>query len=225
GTAPLSSPVAVSERSRPTELRLALAWELWVIEQLLSDAKLDSLVTPLVEQGVAPELARSRVLDIRRSEGFTRLARRLAEPRLAAKLQRLQAELAPERSVAIRETVDRDRLLAEHWIRSRPLLLTHAVQDMRAVREWSLAELARRFPTVQIEVNVERLAATHAADTETRARTMPLTELVAEIERAPSNDFYVVSRNGLLSHPELRSLWDELAPLPPFLVPLRPPHG
>jgi len=215
----------VSEPSLPTELRLALDWELWVIEQLLFDAKLDSLVTTLVEQGVAPELARRRGLDIRRSEGFTRLARRLAEPRLAAKLQRLQAELAPERSVAIRETVDRDTLLAEHWIRSRPLLLTHAVQDMRAVREWSLAELARRFPTVQIEVNVERLAATHAADTETRARTMPLTELVAEIERAPSNDFYVVSRNGLLSHPELRSLWDELAPLPPFLVPLRPPHG
>src|SRR5690606_11037742 len=64
---PPSSRVAVSEPSLPTELRLALDWELWVIEQLLFDAKLDSLVTTLVEQGVAPELARSRVLDIRRS--------------------------------------------------------------------------------------------------------------------------------------------------------------
>lgn len=209
----------------PTELRLALDWELWVIEQLLFETKLDEIVATLAEQGVEGGLARSRVLDIRRSEGFARLARRLGEARLAAKLQRLQAELAPERGVEVRETIDRDTLLREHWIRSRPLLLTHAVQDMRAVREWSLSELARRFPTTTIEVNVERLAATHAADTETRARTMTVPELVTRAEAAPSNDFYVVSRNGLLTHPELRSLWDDLTPLPPFLAPLRPPQG
>jgi hypothetical protein len=224
----------VSGRGLPTELRLALDWELWVIEQLLFGATLDELVATLVEQGVEPELARARVLDIRRSQGFARLARRLGEARLAAKLQRLQGELAPERGVTIRETVDRDTLLAEHWIRSRPLLLTHAVRDMQAVREWSLAELARRFPDVEIEVNVERLTATHAADIEKRSRIMPLAELVnrasrsgaaAGIEQAPTNDFYVVSRNGLLSHPQLRPLWDDLAPIPPFLAPLRPPQG
>jgi ribosomal protein L16 Arg81 hydroxylase len=209
----------------PTELRLALDWELWVIEQLLFSAKVEELVATLVEQGVEPALARSRVLEIRRSEGFARLDRRLGESRLAAKLQRLQAELAPERGVAVRETIDRDTLLTEHWIRSRPLLLTDAVGEMRAVREWSLGALARRFPSVSIEVNVERLAATHAADTETRARTMTLAELVAQIEATPSNDFYVVSRNGLLCNPELRPLWDELAPLPPFLSPLQPPRG
>jgi ribosomal protein L16 Arg81 hydroxylase len=209
----------------PTELRLALDWELWVIEQLLFSAKVEDLIATLVEQGVEPALARSRVLEIRRSDGFARLDRRLGEARLAVKLQRLQAELAPERSVAVRAHIDRDTLLAEHWIRSRPLLLTNAVADMRAVREWSLGSLARRFPNVSIEVNVERLAATRAADTETRARTMTLAELVAQIEAAPSNDFYVVSRNGLLSNPELRPLWDELGPLPPFLAPLRPPHG
>ena len=215
----------MSASELPTELRLALDWELWVIEQLLFSTTLDEIIGTLVEQGVERGLARARVLDIRRSEGFTRLERRLGEARLAAKLQRLQAELAPERQLAVRETIDRDTLLAEHWIRSRPLLLTDAVQHMRAVREWSLAELARRFPTAEIEVNVERLAATHVADTETRARTMTLPELVALAEAAASNDFYVVSRNGLLSHPELRSLWDELTPLPEFLAPLQPPNG
>lgn len=215
----------MSDLPLPTELRLALDWELWVVEQLLFSAKLDDLIATLVEQGVEPELARARVLDIRRSDGFVRLERRLSEARLAAKLQRLQSELSPERGLAVRETIDRDALLAEHWTRSRPVLLTDAVADMRAVREWSLAELARRFPTAEIEVNVERLAATHAADTETRARTMTVPELVERIEQAPSNDFYVVSRNGLLSHPMLRPLWDDLDPLPSFLAPLRPPHA
>jgi ribosomal protein L16 Arg81 hydroxylase len=215
----------VTEPALPTELRLALDWELWVIEQLLFEAKLGDLVATLVEQGVEPELARGRVLDIRRSEGFARLERRIGEARLAAKLQRLQAELVPERGIAVRETIDRDTLLTEHWIRSRPLLLTHAVHDMRAVQEWSLTELARRFPDVEIEVNVERLAATRADDTETRTRPMKLPELVTRAESAPSNDFYVVSRNGLLSNPGLRPLWDDLTPLPPFLAPPQPPHG
>ncbi len=209
----------------PTELRLALDWELWVIEQLLFSGKRNDLITTLVEQGVPPELARARVLEIQRSPGYARLERRLGEARLAAKLQQLQAELAPDTGLVVRETIDRDVLLADHWIRSRPLLLTRAVEHMRAVREWSLAELARRFPELSVEVNVERLRATHAADTETRARHMKLPELVARAEATPSNDFYVVSRNGLLAHPDLLPLWADLAPLPPFLHPLTPPRG
>lgn len=213
----------------PTELRLALDWELWVIEQLLFSGKLEDLVATVTAQGVEPSLARARVLEIRRSPGFARLEQRIGEARLAARLQRLQTELDASdpspRVVEIREHIDADTLLAEHWIRSRPLVLTHAAASMRAVRDWSLAELARRFPTLEIEVNVDRLKATRSSDTETRARIMTLPEFVARAEAEPSNDFYVVSRNGLLAQPELASLWDDFAPLPAFLPPVRAPRG
>jgi ribosomal protein L16 Arg81 hydroxylase len=208
-------------KALPTELRLSLDWELWVVEQLLFSGKREGLVHTLVQQGVAPELARERVLEIFQSPGFRRLERRIGEARLAAKLQRLQEDLERERhppKLAVRAHIDAETLLAEHWVRSRPLLLTEAVRDMQAVREWSLSKLAERFPTLEIEVNVDRLAAARPDDTETRARTLALRELVKQAEAAPSNDFYVVSRNGLFSRPELAPLWDELAPLPPFLA-------
>jgi ribosomal protein L16 Arg81 hydroxylase len=224
----------VSDTSRhspdtlPTELRLSLDWELWVVEQLLFSGKREGLVHTLAQQGVAPELARERVLEIHGSPGFRRLERRIGEAQLAAKLQRLQDELEREHATAgvtVRADIDASSLLAEHWVRSRPLLLTEAVRDMQAVREWSLQGLAARFPELEIEVNVDRLAAARPDDTETRARTLSLRELVTRAEAAPSNDFYVVSRNGLFSRPELAPLWDELAPLPPFLSAPRFPHG
>jgi ribosomal protein L16 Arg81 hydroxylase len=213
----------------PTELRLALDWELWVIEQLLFSGKLEDLIATVVAQGVEPSLARARVLEIRRSEGFARLEKRVGEARMAAKLQRLEAELDAHdpspRQVAIREDIDPATLLTEHWIRSRPVLLTHAARSMRAVQDWSLTELARRFPTLEIEVNVDRLKATRSSDTETRARRMTLPEFVARAEAERGNDFYVVSRNGLLARPELASLWADLAPLPAFLREVQPPRG
>lgn len=221
-----------SSQTLPTELRLSLDWELWVVEQLLFSGKREGLVHTLAQQGVAPELARARVMEIHDSAGFRRLERRIGEARLAAKLQRLQDELEREQQgergasgVAVRADIDAETLLAEHWVRSRPLLLTEAVRDMQAVREWSLRGLAARFPALEIEVNVDRLAAARPDDTETRARTLALRELVAQAEGGPSNDFYVVSRNGLFSRSELAPLWDELAPLPPFLAAPRWPHG
>ena len=54
---------------------------------------------------------------------------------------------------------------------------------------------------------------------------MTLPEFVARAEAEPSNDFYVVSRNGLLARPELASLWADLAPLPAFLRSVEPPRG
>lgn len=214
------------ERPLPTELRLSLDWELWVVEQLLFSGKREGLVHTLAQQGVPFELARERVMEIFRSAGYQRLERRLGEARLAAKLQRLQDELERDRpGVAVRTEVDAETLLAEHWVRSRPLLLTEAVRDMQAVREWSLRALADRFPELEIEVNVDRLAAARPDDTETRARMLSLREFVERAEDAPSNDFYVVSRNGLFSRPELAPLWDELRPLPPFLAAPRFPQG
>ena len=212
-----------------TELRLSLDWELWVVEQLLFSGKLERLVDTLAGQGVAPELARERIHAIVASPGYRRLERRIGEARLAAKLQRLQAELeggavAPIELV-VRERVDDETLLREHWIRSRPLLLTDALGELQAVREWSLAGLADRFGEAEVEVNVDRLAAARPDDTETRARTMTMAAFVERTLAGPSNDCYVVSRNGLLARPELAPLWDELAPLPSFLTPPQRPRG
>ena len=210
----------------PTQLRLALDWELWVVEQLLFTAKLEDLVEVLAAQGIEADLARARVLEIQRSPGFERLNQRVGEARLAARLQRLESELrGPELEIPTRAHIDAASLREHHWIPSRPLLLTEAARSIPAVRDWTLSSLAARFPTLEIEVNVGRLQAKGHADTERRSTRMSLPRFVERAESEASNDFYVVSRNGLLSRPELRPLWEELVDLPPFLTPLSPPRG
>ena len=214
------------ESPLPTELRLSLDWELWVVEQLLFSGKREGLVHTLAQQGVPAELARERVTEIFRSPGYQRLERRLGEARLAAKLQRLQAELDREPpSVAVRDHIDADTLLAEHWVRSRPLLLTEAVRDMQAVREWSLRSLADRFP--QSRDRGQRRPPRGRATR--RHRDTRSHALAARVRRAGRVRAEQRLLRGLaqrpFSRPELTPLWDELHPLPPFLSAPRFPQG
>ncbi len=213
----------------PTQLRLSLDWELWVIEQLLFTAKLEDLVDVLTAQGVDAGQARARVLEILNSPNFESLRASVGEARMAARLLRLQDEL--ERAgqtptkVPVLPRIDPQTLFEQHWAASRPLLLTEVARDIPAVRNWSLQHLAERFPELKVQVNVDRLQAQTNRDTERQARFMPLPKLVEQIEAGASNDFYVVSRNGLLARPELACLWEELVDLPEFLVPLTRPRG
>lgn len=209
----------------PTELRLGLDWELWVVEQLLFTGKRDDLVETLVGQGIAPDVARERVAEILASDGFARLRHRLGEATLASRLQRLELALHAERAIPVRDDIDAEALLREHWIPSRPLLLRTAARDLRAVRDWTFAGLAARFADATVEVNVDRGQAHKASETEQVAAPMPFPELVDRVQGAPSDDFYVVSRNGLLASPAFAPMWGDLAPLPSFLVPPTPPQG
>lgn len=214
-----------SEDGLPTELRLGLNWELWVVQQLLFSGRLDDLVAVLAREGVDPALARARVLEIRRSESFARLNDRLRAATTEAKLNRVDAQLRVEQGLVVRDDIDREAFLAEHWVASRPLLLTEAAQAMRAVQRWSFPFLTEWFGDVAVEVNVDRTAATRAARVERKVRPMPLRELVALANAGPSNDAYIVSRNGLLANPGLAALWDDLGPLPAMLEPVQRPRG
>ena len=206
-----------------TEARLSLDWELWVVEQLLFTGKHDDLVEVLAQQGVAPDEARAQVARILASPSFARLKARTGEATLAARLQRLGREVRPE--LTVRDHIDAETLLDEHWAPSRPLKLTAAARSIRAVQQWTLRGLAARFPEATLQVNVDRLAAERAADTERKGAVLALPEFVDRALAAPSDDFYVVSRNGLLANPAFAALWDDLDPLPPFLVPPQPPRG
>lgn len=206
-----------------TELRFGLDWELWIVEQLLFDARLDDLIADLVARGVPEGTARDGVLGILRSDGFRRLRERLGEATLAARLQRLERDLVhalpPER-----DTVDAQTLLRDHWVPSLPVVLTRAFEGLRAL-SWTPASLGERFGDVSIGVSVRREEAARPADVEALESRRPFADLVARMAGPPSNAEYAVSRNGLLAEPGLRALWDDLAPLPPFLEPPTPPRG
>lgn len=209
----------------PVETRLALEWELWVVEHLLFSARLDDLAGALAEQGVDRSEALAQVERIERNPGFARLKARLGEANLGSRLERLREALVPDVDVSVRATIAADELLERHWIPSRPLKLTDAMGELRALKTWSLQSLAERFPDATVEVNVARQQAARPRETELHAQRMVVPAFVARALAGPSNDLYAVSRNGWLADPVFLALWDDLRPLPPFLVPLAPPRG
>ena len=207
-----------------TELRLALDWELWVVEHLLFTGKRDDLVDALVTHGIERDQAVAQVSDIEASPGFARLKARVAEGDLASRLLRLADALHPE-GVPSQPNIDPADLLQHHWIASRPLHLTEVARAIPAVSKWSLAWLAEHFGAEALCVNHRRTEALRPSDTEQHHCEMPVADFVSAALAGARNDLYVVSRNGLLSRPAFRPLWGDLEPLPPILVAQEPPRG
>jgi len=205
-------------------LRLSLDWELWMIEQLLFTSQRDDIIQVLASQGIDPDIAAATVAELYEAPGFKRLQARLGQARLALQLQHLQQSLA-QQSVDVRADIGPDPFLHEHWVPSRPLILTHTMRHVRAVETWTLEHLARTYSDTDVQVNVQRTQATQSRDVENIQAVERFATLVERIYAAPSNEFYIVSRNGILSLPAFAALWDDLAPLPALLVPPEPPRG
>ncbi len=210
----------------PTEVRLSLEWELWVVEHLLFTAKRDDLADVLAEQGLPVAVARAQVDAIYRSQAFSRLRARLDEATLAARLQRLQQRLLPPvDGVLVTDDIDRDTLLNQHWVPSRPVKLTQAARCIPAVQQWTIAGLAERFADAAVAVNVQRTGAERPSETEAHVTDVPFPEWIETVLSSQGNEAYVVSRCGLLNQPEFAPLWDDLAPLPAILEPVSAPQG
>lgn len=208
------------------EDRLSLDWELWVVEQLLFTARRAGVVELLVAEGLSPEVAGLLVDRIERSAGLRALRARLGEATLSHRLEQLRTALLADQPVPVLPELGPDALFERHWVPGRPVKLTEVARGVRAVQRWSLGWLAERFGDARLDVNVERGRAEVPSATERLHRTVRLGDLVSDfLSGAPSNDRYVVSRDGWLADPQLRPLWDDLSPLPALLAPPEPPAG
>lgn len=203
--------------------RLGLDWEVWAIAQLASGASERDVTEMLVRDGLAPDLARSQIDQIVATAGFAMLRQRGVRGTMAEQLLRARLELAP--ITAVERIATADDFYERYWRTSRPVVLTEAAREMRAVQRWTFASLAERFGDVAIEVNVRRGEAARGSETERHAETWKLGDFLGRAATIAGNDAYIVSRNGLLARPELRELWDDLAPLPAMLAPPDPPRG
>lgn len=207
------------------EVRLPLDWELWVVEHLLFTAQREDLADALADRGVDRAAAMEQVEAVLASSGFERLRARLSESTLASRLERLQRDLLPRvEDVDVVEDVDAATLQRDHWIPSRPLKITRCASRPKALG-WTLEGLGARFGDVEIGVNVDRARAATSQDVERKEAPMTVRAFVDRALGAETDDLYVVSRNGLLSVEGLAPLWDDLAPLPPFLAPVARPRG
>lgn len=208
----------------PTEVRLALDWEVWVVSELLAGVPPSVVVDGLADNGIDRAGAREAVRRVLRSPTLQRRRRRFASALMAAQLVEVQRRTQSVAEIERRTTIDRDGLHRDFWTRSRPVHLGNCVREMRAVRDWSFELFEERFGEVEVEVNTERDQATRRAHTERVSETMTFGAFLRAC-REPTNAHYIVSRNGLFGLEALRSLWADLDPLPPFLVAPEPPRG
>ncbi len=153
----------------PTEARLGLEWELWVVEKLTEGASRDAVIDTLVDEGLDRARAIEKIDEILRSPSYARLLRRAARTAMAENILLARRSLGePITSIASVPAIDRATFQRDYWERSRPLHLTEAVRPMRAVREWTLETLARDYGHVEVEVNVRRDRAKRRALTATK---------------------------------------------------------
>lgn len=223
-TAVREQPVRVSD-ALPAEVRLPLDWELWVVEHLLFTAHREDIADALAARGVDRAAAAEQIEAILASPSFERLRARLAEAALASRMERLQRDVAlGVDAIETRDTIDAETLHRDHWTRSRPVKIRATAPGLRAL-DWTLRGLVDRFGDVAIDVNVDRGHAVDSRDVERREAPMTLRAFADRAYAGPTDDLYVVSRNGLLSVEALAPLWDDLAPLPSFLGPIARPRG
>ena len=208
----------------PTELRLGLEWEVWAVTELLEGTPSREVIDAITDAGVPREHAAELVRRIRRSRPFRTKNRRFARALMAERLIEARRRTRGPIAVDRRRAIDRDTLHRDYWTRARPLHLTEAAKSMGAVERWSIEGFAQRFGDLEVEVNTDRERAQRRALTESVHRTMTFGEFLRGLGEH-TNDRYIVSRNGLFSRPELRELWADLDPLPPFLERPEPPRG
>lgn len=208
----------------PTEVRLALDWEVWALSELLSGVPASAVVEGLTDNGLDEAGARDAVRQLLRSPTLRRRRRRFARAFMSTQLVEVRRKANGPVEIERRASIDRETLHRDFWTRSRPLHLGQSVGEMRAVREWSFEHFEKRLGEVEVEVNTKRDEATRRAHTERVSETMLFGEFLRAC-REPTNAHYIVSRNGLFGLDPFRPLWADLDPLPPFLQTPEPPRG
>ena len=208
------------------ERRLGLAWELWVIENLLGGAGVEDVVQTLRSQGIADEEAEQQVRAICDNPQFKGMRTRIGRAAMAEQLVRLQSGLRGPIKLDTVSEITRTRFHNEYWKPMRPLVLrARLFKHVPAVRRWSIASFAKRFGSVPVEVNVRRDRARRRSEVEREVEQTTLGEYIASIAGTTGNERYLVSRNGLLARPELAPLANELTGLPHFVTRPKLPAG
>jgi cupin-like protein len=204
-------------------LGLSDEWRDWAIENLIRGASKDRVIGGLCEEGVPAEVARAEVEAIAGSPMLTscaRLQRRIDRRELLLRLRRELARSGP-REVERRARIDADELFARYYTAGVPVVLTETIRDWPACSRWTFDALRAELGEVEIEACVDREQNPHCdREPQKHSRPMRLGELVDRVLAAgDSNDVYLISNNHALKRPELRRLFDDIAPDPALFDP------
>lgn len=190
---------------------LARDWQVWAAENLLRGVSRAEIEARLADEGVPADVAAAALDAIEGSPALeaartvARDARRWAMLAGAHELQARQA--ARPRAIVARPGIARDDFFDQHVATGVPCLLPGLAASWADLAQLTPRAIADRWGEVAVEVTTDRENDPDYERTfRRRARTIAVRELVACMERGPSNDVYLVAQNLALERTPLREL-------------------
>jgi hypothetical protein len=193
----------------------------WIAEILLLDVPAQAIVEQLGRQGwqqaAATEEVR-RAVDSPYLQGAGLLRNRIAKRDwILASIGRL----------ARVDHIDRaDRLSADDFFRSyyaghRPVIIAGLVDDWPAMKSWNIDyfEEVAGSPLIEIQSGRDSTPA-YERESERLKRKVPFAEYLRLLRHGgESNDYYLTAKNGTHNRGALAPLWEDIGPIPGYLVP------
>ncbi|HTD33826.1 MAG TPA: cupin-like domain-containing protein [Candidatus Elarobacter sp.] len=122
------------------------------------------------------------------------------------------------------DRLDPEEFFQQYYFRNRPVKIRRLLERWQGFDAWHLPRLVSAYGDVPLEITVNRPpVAGHDVGPEADLRTVPLREFAAMLERAKSDEVYLIARNRAIQQ-TLSPLLDTLDPLDGVLTPFSRAH-
>lgn len=197
----------------------------WIAENLALGVPRETLLSSLLQEGLAPEVARAE-LEAAASHPAVRgasrhLARRAQLRTLLDTYSALYRQSHAGQGVERRARLAPAEFFERYYFQNRPVVIEGLLEDWPALRSWSPGFFADRFGDAQVEVMAGRDAEAQPDLHVSRLRTsLSMREYAARIEATrESNDIYMVARNSLLKREAFQPLLEDIRAPKGFIRP------
>lgn len=206
-------------------------WRRWIAENLLLDGTPDALAQVLVSHGFAPDDAAREIGTALASpylQGGTRLCNRLRKRDWMLSVHSTLARLRTNGDRIERHArLSRDAFFDMYYYSNRPVILTGTFDGWPARMKWNFDYFRARCGECEVEVQFGRDSdARYEINQPKHKRMMRFRDYVDLVERSgKTNDFYMTANNTSHNRTALAALWDDVAPIAPYLDPTSPDTG
>ncbi|MBZ4397867.1 MULTISPECIES: cupin-like domain-containing protein [unclassified Myxococcus] len=181
--------------------RLALEWQVWLVENLAMGVTREEACLALAGAGVSEEVAREEVARVEAHPFFQacqRVGRRYGWlESVMDTYSTLHRQSGGHLALERRHELSAEEFFTRYYFGHRPVVLTGRMKDWPALGRWSLSYLAERVGDVEVEVMTRRESnPDHAPEPDKHRETMRFRDYVHRVATGgETNDYYMVPRN------------------------------
>ena len=181
--------------------QISFEWRRWIAENLMLGVDAQAMLDILVSNGIEA-IAAARELQTASAHPYVHAGNQLVQlsKKIESLLQirrELGGLLSGQQAIERRTMVSGEEFLRDYYAANRPVVLTDAITNWRALSAWTPEYFKEQFGGVEIEVTADRsLDQNYERNVERHRRRMTFSDYVDRV-LAPgeSNDIYMVANN------------------------------